>query len=187
MTERPDDSTAQHTITVHFVVRGADRAANWYVQALGAEERGRVPVPDGRFMQIELRRSLLAASIARSASTPTTSRRSGSGPRRQAPRSCSRSRTCSGATAMGKSSIPSATSGHSPNTSETFPLRRSEPPRQRCLEVSHLDSAFGATGAEWLPTRRTASRRRTLPPPPGVRPPRAAADGPKLDRPFEPR
>jgi len=48
-------SQAQHTITVHLVVRGADRAADWYVRALGAEERGRVPVPDGRFMQIELR------------------------------------------------------------------------------------------------------------------------------------
>ena len=55
MTELTDGSTAQHTITVHLVVRGADRAAKWYVQALGAEERGRVPVPDGRFMQIELR------------------------------------------------------------------------------------------------------------------------------------
>jgi uncharacterized glyoxalase superfamily protein PhnB len=55
MTELTGGSTAQHTITIHLVVRGADRAANWYVQALGAEERGRVPVPDGRFMQIELR------------------------------------------------------------------------------------------------------------------------------------
>jgi PhnB protein len=55
MTDPTGGSTAQHTITVHLVVRGADRAANWYAQALGAEERGRVPVPDGRFMQIELR------------------------------------------------------------------------------------------------------------------------------------
>jgi aryl-alcohol dehydrogenase-like predicted oxidoreductase/uncharacterized glyoxalase superfamily protein PhnB len=47
--------TAQHTITVHLVCRDAARAADWYVRALGAEERGRVPVPDGRFMQIELR------------------------------------------------------------------------------------------------------------------------------------
>jgi len=43
------------TITPHIVVRDAARAADWYVQALGAEERGRIPVPDGRFMQIELR------------------------------------------------------------------------------------------------------------------------------------
>ena len=46
---------ARHTITVHLVCRDAGRAADWYVQALGAEERGRVPVPGGRFMQIELR------------------------------------------------------------------------------------------------------------------------------------
>jgi len=43
------------TITVHLVCRDAARAAEWYVRALGAEEGGRVPVPDGRFMQIELR------------------------------------------------------------------------------------------------------------------------------------
>jgi PhnB protein len=55
MTERTDVSDARHTITVHLVCRDAARAAEWYVQALGAEERGRVPVPDGRFMQIELR------------------------------------------------------------------------------------------------------------------------------------
>jgi PhnB protein len=41
-------------ITPHIVVRDADRAAAWYAQALAAEERGRIPVPGGRFMQIEL-------------------------------------------------------------------------------------------------------------------------------------
>jgi PhnB protein len=41
-------------ITPHIVVRDADRAAAWYARALGAEERGRIPVPGGRFMQIEL-------------------------------------------------------------------------------------------------------------------------------------
>src|SRR5215217_1378325 len=45
----------QHTITPHLVCNDADRAAGWYVEALGAEERARVPIPDGRFMQIELR------------------------------------------------------------------------------------------------------------------------------------
>lgn len=43
------------TITPHIVVRGAARAADWYRAALGAEEVGRIPVPGGRFMQIELR------------------------------------------------------------------------------------------------------------------------------------
>jgi PhnB protein len=43
-----------HTITPHIVVREAGRAADWYKQALGAEERSRIPVPGGKFMQIEL-------------------------------------------------------------------------------------------------------------------------------------
>lgn len=48
-------ATARHTVTPHLVVRGAGAASEWYQRALGAEERGRVPVPGGRFMQIELR------------------------------------------------------------------------------------------------------------------------------------
>jgi PhnB protein len=55
MSEATRASNTRHTITVHLVCRDAARAAAWYVQALGADERGRVPVPDGRFMQIELR------------------------------------------------------------------------------------------------------------------------------------
>ena len=43
-----------HAITPHIVVREAGQAAEWYKQALGAEERGRIPVPGGKFMQIEL-------------------------------------------------------------------------------------------------------------------------------------
>jgi PhnB protein len=43
-----------HTLTPHIVLREAGRAAEWYKQALGAEERGRIPVPGGKFMQIEL-------------------------------------------------------------------------------------------------------------------------------------
>lgn len=43
-----------HTITPHIVVRGAGRAAEWYKKALGAEERGRIPVPGGKYMQLEL-------------------------------------------------------------------------------------------------------------------------------------
>lgn len=43
-----------HTITPHIVVREAARAAEWYKQALGAVERARIPVPGGKFMQIEL-------------------------------------------------------------------------------------------------------------------------------------
>ena len=43
------------TITAHFAVRGAADAADWYVRALGAEVGRRIPVPEGRFMEIELR------------------------------------------------------------------------------------------------------------------------------------
>jgi PhnB protein len=43
-----------HTITPHIVVREAGRAAEWYKETFGAEERGRIPVPGGKFMQIEL-------------------------------------------------------------------------------------------------------------------------------------
>jgi PhnB protein len=41
-------------ITPHIIVRGAAAAADWYSQALGAVLGGRIQVPDGRFMQIEL-------------------------------------------------------------------------------------------------------------------------------------
>jgi PhnB protein len=42
------------TLTAHLVVRDVVRAAEWYAQALGAEERSRVPLPGDRVMTIEL-------------------------------------------------------------------------------------------------------------------------------------
>jgi PhnB protein len=42
-------------IICHIVVREAEKAAEWYARALGAETGRRIRVPDGRFMQIELR------------------------------------------------------------------------------------------------------------------------------------
>ena len=41
-------------ITPHIVVRGAARAAEWYAEALGAHERSRIALPDGRLMSVEL-------------------------------------------------------------------------------------------------------------------------------------
>lgn len=41
-------------VTPHIVVREAGRAAEWYERALGAQIGSRIPLPDGRFMQIEL-------------------------------------------------------------------------------------------------------------------------------------
>jgi PhnB protein len=64
MNRQSDVAEARHTITVHLVCRDAPRAAAWYVQALGAEERGRVRVPDGRYMQIALRFGDSAVMIA---------------------------------------------------------------------------------------------------------------------------
>ena len=43
------------SITPHIVVRGAARAGEWYARALGAEEQGRIEVPGGKLMQLELR------------------------------------------------------------------------------------------------------------------------------------
>src|SRR5215216_30751 len=43
-----------HTITPHIVVRNAARAAEWYAEALCAEERSRIPVPGGKLMSVEL-------------------------------------------------------------------------------------------------------------------------------------
>jgi PhnB protein len=44
-----------HAITPHIVVRDAARAAEWYARALGAEERHRLPLPNGKLMSVELR------------------------------------------------------------------------------------------------------------------------------------
>ena len=43
------------TLTPHLVVRDASRAAEWYAEALGAEEQSRVPLPGGKLLSVELR------------------------------------------------------------------------------------------------------------------------------------
>jgi PhnB protein len=45
---------AAATITVHIVVAGAEEAAAWYTRVLGAEERSRITLPDGRLIHLEL-------------------------------------------------------------------------------------------------------------------------------------
>src|SRR5438477_3635776 len=42
-------------VTPHIVVQGAERAATFYREAFAAEELGRIPVPDGRLMSVQLR------------------------------------------------------------------------------------------------------------------------------------
>jgi PhnB protein len=44
-----------HAITPHLVVRGAAAAADWYREAFGAQVGSKIPVPGGKFIQIELR------------------------------------------------------------------------------------------------------------------------------------
>jgi PhnB protein len=44
-----------HTITPHLVVGDATAAAAWYTRVLGATEIGRIEVPGGKLMQVELR------------------------------------------------------------------------------------------------------------------------------------
>jgi PhnB protein len=43
-----------HTITPHIVVGDAASAARWYATVFGAKERGRLEVPGGKLMQVEL-------------------------------------------------------------------------------------------------------------------------------------
>jgi PhnB protein len=43
-----------HTITPHIVVGDAAEASDWYAKAFGAEERSRIPLPDGKLMTVEL-------------------------------------------------------------------------------------------------------------------------------------
>jgi PhnB protein len=59
-----DRDANTNRITPHLVVRGAAKAAEWYERALGAEIGDRIPVPGGRFMQIELRFGESAVKIA---------------------------------------------------------------------------------------------------------------------------
>lgn len=41
-------------ISAHLVVQGADRAANFYLDAFAATELERIPLPDGRLMSVRL-------------------------------------------------------------------------------------------------------------------------------------
>ena|SRR5437588_8850301 len=42
-------------VSAHIVVPDADAAAAWYARAFGAQEVGRVPLPGGKVMSVELR------------------------------------------------------------------------------------------------------------------------------------
>ncbi|MEV0425481.1 VOC family protein [Micromonospora sp. NPDC050495] len=42
-------------VAVHLVVNDPDAATAWYAEVLGAQERSRVPLPNGRALTVELR------------------------------------------------------------------------------------------------------------------------------------
>ncbi|WP_028922338.1 VOC family protein [Pseudonocardia acaciae] len=42
------------TISAHLVVHDAAHAARWYAMAFGARERGRIPLPSGKLVSVEL-------------------------------------------------------------------------------------------------------------------------------------
>lgn len=53
-TAKPIPDGCDHAIP-HLVVKGADKALDFYKRALGAEEVCRMPAPDGRLMHAEFR------------------------------------------------------------------------------------------------------------------------------------
>ena len=162
-----------HSITPHIVVRDAAAAAAWYVRALGAEERNRVPLPGGKVLYVEVGfgdSSIMVAdefpdfgilSPSRSAARPSsctcslpTPTRSGTEPSTTGPRSCIRSTTSSGATGRDSSVIPTVTSGTSPSTCGTCRRRRSRLQRRRCSAGRKPRAA----AARWSPgCRRCAA------------------------------
>jgi hypothetical protein len=163
-TDRASSPTA-HTITPHLVVGGAAQAADWYQQAFGAQVGARIPVPGGKFIQIEVRLGdatvmladefpdlgvlsplTLGGPTARSTSPPRTPTPCGTVRSQPVPRCTSRCRTCSGVTATGSSSTPSATVGGFLNASATCRPRRSPEPRQPCSAARRADDWHGMQG-----------------------------------------
>src|SRR5213594_3862085 len=107
-----------HTVTPYLTINGAAAAIDWYKKAFGARELARDAIPDGKIMNARIRigdsivmlsdtfpgggpQSLTCSATApsHSTSTPAISRRSGSKPSTQAPRSQCHWTTSSGANA----------------------------------------------------------------------------------------
>src|SRR5215210_3870707 len=143
-----------HTITPHIVVRDAARAAEWYADALGAEERNRIPVPGGKFMSVELwfgdsavmvadefpEMGVLSPQSVGGTSTVLNlyvedvdglwERAVGA-----VPKCCTRSGIRSGGIVTDRSPTPSATAGGSHSTCATSRPRRSSAVQQRRLAL----------------------------------------------------
>jgi uncharacterized glyoxalase superfamily protein PhnB len=158
-TNRASSPTA-YTITPHLVVGGAAQAADWYQQAFGAQVGAEIPVPGGKFIQIEVRLgdstvmladefpgmgvlspltlggTYGALDIATEDADALWDRALAAGATVS-----SRCRTCSGVTATGSSSTRSGTAGGFLSTSATCRPRRSPEPRQRCSAAGRADDA----------------------------------------------
>jgi PhnB protein len=54
MTDAGTRTESDPHLTVHAIVADANRAASWYCEVLGAEERSRITLPDGRLIDVQL-------------------------------------------------------------------------------------------------------------------------------------
>jgi PhnB protein len=54
MTEPAARPVFAEYVSVHAIVADADRAASWYHDVFGAEERTRITLPDGRLIDVQL-------------------------------------------------------------------------------------------------------------------------------------
>ena len=54
MTDTDARTEIRPRLTVHTIVADAGRAASWYCDVLGAEERTRITLPDGRLIDVQL-------------------------------------------------------------------------------------------------------------------------------------
>ena len=54
MTDTGARTESHSHLTVHAIVADANRAASWYCEILGAEERTRITLPDGRLIDVQL-------------------------------------------------------------------------------------------------------------------------------------
>lgn len=57
-------ATNLQTVTLHLTVDGAGSAADWYVKALGADERSRIDLPNGRLIHVQLALGAITLMLA---------------------------------------------------------------------------------------------------------------------------
>src|SRR2546428_932100 len=173
-----------HTVTPFLVLKDAHRAIEFYKRAFGAEERFRMPTPDGQVAHAELQIGDSVVMLSEAIQEPVTSasmylyvpnvdtvcqRAVAAGAEAVMPPT-----DISGATGSAAWSIRSASAGASPRTRRTSPRRRSaggpRRPPDRPDPVGLLlrgAAELGATGRDdELPGRARVWRGGSVPPPP---------------------